>query len=362
MKKRSIIIVLVAMLFGYGESVACTSAIVAAAKSSEGVPLLWKHRDSNKWNCHIAYVQGEKYAYTALVSLDGYNTYCGINEKGFAVMNNATYNVPRPEKKKGKGSSAVVVMADILGNFATVEEFEAWLASPEGKQKHPTIYAVGDAKGVVAYFEAGQDYYKRYDEEVLDKGYDARGNFSFSGWDDKRGASVERYNIAMNQLRTKAKFAPHDFVEFSRNYQNISGGCVLDEPNRVVRDHTSINRITSAATTVMVCDVENPRMLVAVGHPAATMAVPVYVKAKHAIPQCVSGKAMLELGNEFRTKAYKNIAKGKDELDKDIIRKAVKINTKCEMPSQMPSNIDKFNAKIDKQFAKHAKKVRKVLK
>jgi predicted transcriptional regulator len=112
----------------------------------------------------------------------------------------------------------------------------------------------------------------------------------------------------------------------------------------------------------MVCDAANPRMLVAVGHPAAAMAVPVYVKAKQAIPQCVGGNAMLELGNEFRSKVYKNITKGEDELDKATIRKVVAIETKCEMPSLLPQNIAKFNAKIDKQFAKHAKKVRKVLK
>ncbi len=361
MKKIFSILIIFAILLGYGESVACTSAIVLSSRSSEGVPLLWKHRDSQSWNCHIAYVEGEKYGYTALVSLDGKHTYCGINEKGFAVMNNATYNVPRPEKK-GKGKSAVVVMADILGNFAKVAEFEAWLSSPDGKHKYPTIYAVGDATGVVSYFEVGQDYYKRYDEVVLEKGFDARGNFSFSGIESKRGANIERYHIAMKQLGEMGKMSPQDFITFSRNYQTLSGGCILDEPGGVVRDHSSINRYASAASTVMVCDAENPRMLVAVGHPAATMAVPVYVRAKQAIPECVGGEAMLELGNEFRDRAYKHITKGQDQLDKATIRKVVKVNTVCAMPRTMPQPIEKFNAMIDKMFAKHAKKVRKALK
>ena len=34
---------------------------------------------------------------------------------------------------------------------------------------------------------------------------------------------------------------------------------------------------------------------------------------------------------------------------------------KIVFPQQMPENIEVFNAKIDKQFAKHEKRVRKVL-
>ena len=102
-------------------------------------------------------------------------------------------------------------------------------------------------------------------------------------------------------------------------------------------------------------------MLVAVGHPAAAMAVPVYVKAKSAIPECVRGRAMLNLCNDFRTKTHKKLSKEECELDKSTIKKVVSIETLCDMPSEYPANIDKFNAKIDKLFAKHEKRVRKAL-
>lgn len=361
MKNLRLFLILFAVLALCGEGYACTSAIVSATKSSEGVPLLWKHRDASKWNCHIAYVEGGKYAYTALVSLNGKNTYCGINEKGFAVMNNATYNFPIPDKTF-KSKNAVRSMGDILSECATVEEFEAWLAKSNGKRSYATIYAVGDPSGAVAYFEVGQEYYKRYDVSERQEGFDVRGNFCFSGIEEKRGLSINRYNIAMNQMKERAMFTPHDFIDFSRNYMTMDGSCILDEPNSVVKAQTSIIRYSSAASSVMVCDAENPRMLVAVGHPAAAMAVPVYVKAKNAIPECVSGRAMLDLCNDFRTKTYKNSSKTQVEMNKPLIGKVVKIETTCKMPSEYPKNITKFNNKIDKLFAKHAKKVRKVLK
>ena len=361
MKNIGRLLMIIIALSVFGESNACTSAIVSAAKSSEGVPLLWKHRDSDQWDCHIEYVEGGKYAYTALVSLDGSRTYCGINEKGFAVMNNATYNVPIPDKTiKSKG--AVRLMGIILSKCATIDEFEEWLAKSNGKRGYATIYAAGDPSGAVAYFEVGQEYYKRYNVSERKEGFDVRANFSFSGLEEKRGLSVSRYHIAMNQMTGKSLFAPHDFVEYSRNHISQKGVCILDEPNKVEKTNSSICRYTSAATTIMVCDAANPRMLVAVGLPSAAMAVPVYVKAKQDIPKCVNGYAMLNLCNGFRAKTYNKISKTEVEMDKELISKVVKVNTVCEMPSEMPENIKKFNAQIDKKFAKHAKMVRKALK
>ena len=360
MKKLCIFLLAITLLALCGESYACTSAIVVASKSSEGVPMLWKHRDSNGWNCRVAYVEGGKYAYTALVSLNGKNTYCGINEKGFAVMNNATKNMPIPDKSI-KSASAVGLMGKILRSFATVDEFEAWLKSTNGKRSYGTMFAVGDITGAVAYFEVAQEFYKRYDA-VDNGGIDMRSNFCFAGDKKKRGPSVPRYHIAKNQLNGKESVTPHELIEFSRNYLNKGGVCALDNPKTEEIDSHTIARYTSAASAVMVCDARNPRMLVAVGHPSATMAVPVYVNAKRAIPECVSGRAMLDLGNEFRAKAYTKPQNGKYQLNKAVVSKVVAVNTKCEMPAEMPKEIDKFNAKVDKLFAKHAKKVRKAMR
>ena len=360
MKKLRIIIAVLIALVYCGEALACTSAIISATKSSEGVPLLWKHRDASTWNCRVAYVEGAKYGYTALVSLDDKYTYCGINEKGFAVLNTVTHNIAQTKKGTLKGS-AISLMGVILGECATVDEFEAWLAQSNRERKYVTNYAVGDPSGKAAYFEVSQDGYVRYDLEQRAEGFDVRANFSFSGDMVKRGPSVPRYEIAMAQMQSKTTYAPHDFLEFSRNYRNVEGGCVLDNPEKVVVDNSSIARYMASASAVMVCDEKNPRMLVAVGLSSASMGIPVYVKAKNAIPQCVSGTALLDLCNEVRAKTYKALTEETSELNKEMMSKVLTISTVCEMPSTYPDDIQAFNAKIDKAFEAHAKLIRRIV-
>ena len=65
---KKIVLVLVAVLALYGEGKACTSAIVAANRSSEGAALLWKHRDSQFANTRVDYIADGKYAFSAIVS------------------------------------------------------------------------------------------------------------------------------------------------------------------------------------------------------------------------------------------------------------------------------------------------------
>ena len=361
MKNLRVLFAFLLLIGLYGESQACTSAIITAAKSSEGVPMLWKHRDSKEWDCNVAYIQGERFAYTAVVSLSHHKTFCGINEKGFAVMNTVSSNISRVDPSI-KSPIAVELMGEILGKCGSVEEFEVWLKASNGKRSYVTNYAVGDSTGAVAYFEVSQMGYTRYDATEREEGFDVRSNFSFAG-DKPRGKSQMRYDVTMAQMKGKKLYTPYEFIDYSRNYLNNEGSCPLDKAGSSILDNSTIARFTSAASAVMVCDAENPRMLVCVGHPAAVMAVPVYVKAKSALPECVKGVEMLNLGNEFRTKTHKGDAKEieKMEYDKARIEQIVKINTVCKMPSVLPKCIEKFNAKIDKLFAKHATKVRKVL-
>ena len=102
-------------------------------------------------------------------------------------------------------------------------------------------------------------------------------------------------------------------------------------------------------------------MLVMNGHSVSSLAVPVYVKAKENIPECVHGNAMRLLSNDFRKKAYITVSKRK-LLNKELVSKVLKIRQpKIEMPSEMPSNIRTFNARIDDKFAKYEMRVRRVL-
>lgn len=98
------------------------------------------------------------------------------------------------------------------------------------------------------------------------------------------------------------------------------------------------------------------------GHSVSSIAIPVYVKAKRNIPQCLRGSAMRELSEDFRAKAYFKPADRISILNKELVRKVLNIKQpKIEMPREMPVDIHAFNARIDELYAKHEQKVRKIL-
>ena len=64
----------------------------------------------------------------------------------------------------------------------------------------------------------------------------------------------------------------------------------------------------------------------------------------------------------LRATAYTKKAKKKYQLNKEVVRAVLKVKKPVfEMPKQMPANIKKFNAKIDKGYNKYERKVRKVV-
>ena len=360
MKTLKTLLLLLATLLAYGEAAACTSALVSATRSSEGVPMLWKHRDSKKWDCKITHVEGGKYAYTALTSLDLRHTYSGINSVGFAVLNTVASNMSS-DKSLTNGPGAVALMGQILAECATVDEFEEFLRKSNGKRPYVTNYAAGDPSGALAYFEVWSTGYKRYDVSEREQGFDVRSNFAYCGDMENPGSSVGRYNITMRHMSQKKQYSPSDFIAYSRNFELNDGSNALAGPETFVCHDRTVPRYFSAGATIAICDKENPRMLVVVGHPVTGMAVPVYVNAKHNIPECVGGRASLDLSNEFRTKAYKEVEELKYEVNEPLVEALLKIEAKVQIPSKMPANIKRYNAAIDKSFAKHAAKIRKVM-
>ena len=360
MKTIGKLLLLLFALALFGESEACTSALVLASKSSEGAPLLWKHRDSSDWDCHVEYIEGGKYAYTALVSKDKRCTYCGINEEGFAILNTVSENLTKsPTIAAGPG--AIFNMAKALRECATVEEFEVWLKRSNGARPYVTNFAVGDASGALAYFEVWGESFKRYDVSEQKEGFDIRSNFSYAGNMVNPGPSVPRYEIAKRQMEKKLSHSPYDFYHYSRNFILRDGTKALDADGVFVCNDITIPRYMSVASAVMVCDKDNPRMLAMVGHPVVGVPVPVYVKAKSAIPECVGGRSALDLSEAFRAKAYKKVAELKYEVNEPLIKALLKYGAQYKMPKKLPSDIEKFNAKIDKFFLKHAQKVHAIL-
>ena len=353
------------------DSFACTSAIVAPHRSSEGVPLLWKHRDNAKYtNTRIEYIDDGKYAYTAVVpNTEKYNkgVYAGVNEMGLGVISTATKNLPEatPEEYKAceltrmKGG----VMWNALRRCTTIDELEELLKTTKRSRRSHSNFGVADATGAVAYFEVWDLGYRRYDvSESGNDGFDVRSNFSHAGDPKKIGSSKRRYDLIMREMAAhKGLFTPQDFIGYSRSYNSIKYGDVLKLENKYYCSNHTVPRASTVGSFVIVCDSKNPRMLVVNGHSVSGIAVPVYVKAKEQIPECIHGDAMRLLSNDFREKAYTTVGQ-KKLLNKELISRVLSIKQpKIEMPSEMPADIVAFNANIDKAFAKHEKRVRKVL-
>ena len=367
---KRILLTLLSIALLHGASLACTSAIVSAQRSSEGVPLLWKHRDNTQFiNTRVDYVTGGKYAYTAIVpNNENYSrgVYAGINEMGLAVITTATGHLPTatPEeykactltRKKGLSRRA-------LRECATVDEFEEMLRTCKRLRGFASNLGIADATGAVAYFEIWDLGYRRFDATDSPEGFDVRTNFSHEGNPRKKGASKRRYDLIMKEMREhKGNFTPQQLIDYSRSYNTLRYGNVLANDDRYICANHTVPRYSTVAAIVLVCDGKNPRMLVMNGHSASSLAVPVYVKAKHNIPQCVKGDAMRLLSNDFRAKAYYDIADNMHILNKDVVRKVLAIKQpKIVMPKGMPHDIVAFNERIDKLFAQYEKRVRKVL-
>jgi hypothetical protein len=362
---------LTALFLLCGEGYACTSAIVAAQRSSEGVPILWKHRDNSFDNTRIEYVDEYGYAYTAVTKNmegGGKYVYAGINEAGLGFITTATSNMPAATVEEYKACKRRRMRGGTTWNgltkCATVDEFEELLRKTKRGRKSKSNIGVADATGAVAYFEVWDLDYRRYDaNDSGNNGFDVRANFSHAGNPEKKGASERRYNLIMREMgKHKGDFTPQGLIGYSRSYNSIKYGNVLASEERYVCANHTVPRASTVGSFVVVCDGENPRMLAINGHSVSGLAVPVYVKAKRDIPQCVKGDAMRLLSNDFKAKAYVRESGKSRVLNKDLVRKVLRIKQpKIKMPQQLPSNIRVFNAEIDKKFAVYETKVRKVL-
>ncbi len=331
---------------------------------------MWKHRDNSFSNTRIDYVTGGKYAYTAVVpNTRRYNRglYAGINEVGLGVITTATNHLPvaTPEeweacpRKRVKGS----LSWRALRECATVDEFEEMLRNEKRARGFDSNLGIADATGAVAYFEIWDLGYRRYDADKREEGFDVRTNFSFVSDPKKWGGSKRRYDLIMREMGEHSEvFTPQQLIKYSRSYESVKYGDVLASNEQYIcRNHT-VPRASTVGAFVLVCDGKNPRMLVMNGHSVSSLAVPVYVHAKREIPRCVRGDAMRLLSNDFRAKAYVKVTDKKNVLNKSLVRRVLNIKQpKIDMPKELPSDIRAFNAKIDKAFAKHEKRVRKVL-
>lgn len=306
-----------ALLMAGVPALACTTAIVSAEASGTGRPMIWKQRDANAPFNTVAHLKGEKYAYTALLPSQKATSraYAGINEVGFAIANNLSYNL-RPDSL-GFDTNNGEMMAAALGCCRTVDEFIALLESKPAPRGVSANFTVIDAFGGAAYVEASDTSYVRYD--VPAGGYLFRTNYSLSG-DEGRGKGFARYSTmeelmarrAGKGLRPRRSFTPGFFMRLGRSFINVlaGGNALCCKHKGYLFEHDFIPRQSTTSSIVIEGVASGERadagvMWCAVGNTPCSYAIPVWVAAGKDIAAPVSGDAP---ASRFATEVQKSLS------------------------------------------------------
>jgi hypothetical protein len=290
----------------------CTTAVVAAAATPDGRPLLWKNRDIDEPNNKVILVTEGPIAAVAVTSVGtSSSVWMGVNAAGFCIENSNSEDL---EGTSGSGNGAF--MRQALASCSTVADFEALLVltNPTGRSTQAN-YGVIDASGGAAMFEVGNHTYRKYDaNDPTDAplGFIVRTNFAFTG--DGSGTGQVRYARAVDLL-TGAALAgtlTHAFLlrSAARDLKNnvvdpyplpYAGG-QDGRPAGFIRTVYSINRTTTRATTVFrgVLAGEDPRlttMWTILGEPVCSIALPVWPMAG-AVPPELDGPSTAAVCDE----------------------------------------------------------------
>lgn len=270
--KRIITYVAVCMsLFLPEKGSACTSAIISAEKNPYGRPILWKHRDTSAIDNKVEYVASKsgEYSYVALFNAsdkDLKEAWIGMNGKGFAVMNTASYNIKDDNVSAKKMDKEGIVMTKALKTCRTVDDFAHLLETLPRPMGVEANFGVIDATGNGAYFETNNHSFKRYDLKDAENGVLVRTNYSHSGRDNEGFGFVREANAChlLAPYIEKNAVTPEVLTEeLSRSfYHDMNKRDYAEGSDRWIIDQDFIPRFKSTATIAIegcrpVKDVDN---------------------------------------------------------------------------------------------------------
>lgn len=300
-KNRTIITVLV-LLAATLVAEACTSAIVSGKLTANGRPLLWKHRDTDDLNNRVERVRAHDglFEFVALFNASDAimeSAWQGFNEKGFAIMNTASYNIKDdnvPDKDMDKEG---ILMRHALERCVTVDDFERLLEQLPKPLGVEANFGVIDAQGNGAYFETNNYKWVRYDLKDEPTGILTRTNYSLSGREGE-GMGYIRHDNERELLRPyilNRNITPAVFTEvLSRTfYHSKLNKNYNDSGIEWVVDQDFIPRRSSSASVVIegVLPGESPSlttMWVALGYPPCAEVFAAWL-GDNGVPQVLQG-------------------------------------------------------------------------
>lgn len=307
MKKISRIITIVALsLLSFWQSAtACTSVILSGKVTKDGRPVILKNRDTRGLDNVIVEKQGEKYKFIAVVAAKDSlprSVWSGHNEKGFAIINTAAYNLNGNSKIGDERDG--VIMRRALEVCASLEDFEHLIDTISPRYSNSN-FGVIDANGGCAYYEVGVKQWKKFDANdptIAPYGYLIRTNHGYSG-DRNLDSGVERY-MAINKYMTQASFTNNiDAVHLLRTVPRILTHGLTninlydlepedDSQQKFFPFIDFIPRYLTASAQVIqgVKPGENPLLTISwtiIGSPLATVAIPLLITPSGKLPSVV---------------------------------------------------------------------------
>ena len=311
MKKLIVLLFILIQAGMLNEVSACTTFIISGKYTPDGRPILYKHRDTGTLDNALIYFTDGKYPYIGLVdaTADGTSTvWGGYNSTGFAIMNSAAYN-----NNIGDTTTLVdregIVMKLALQQCATLADFEKMLTELPKPLGVDANFGVIDASGGAAYYETGQQGFKKIDANdpaVAPFGYLIRTNHSFTGVTDK-GFGYIRYATAagvLNMATATNSIEPQYLINnISRNLThsltkvNLREGIPANNSQPDFRYFEDFIPRNITAAVIMVVgvkegeDAANTMMWTVLGFPLVTVAVPVWITSGEDLPRILSMKA-----------------------------------------------------------------------
>ncbi len=297
---------------------ACTTAIILGKYTTNGRPLLYKHRDAGFEQNKLMYFTDGKYNYIGLVnSVDsvGREVWAGTNSAGFSIMNSASYNL-KPEADTTKiADREGEIMKLALQQCANVKEFEQFLIDLPKPLGVEANFGVIDAEGGAAYFETNNFSFIKIDVNNIDtapNGYIIRTNYSETGDEDEgygyiRHAQAEDlFNDAKESKSFSAEFLAKNIsrcLRHSLTGEDLTAVEPLDESEQKFVHFEDFIPRNSSVTTVVIEGVAEGEsadlttMWTTLGFQLCSVSVPVWVAAGNNLPAILtadeSGEAPL---------------------------------------------------------------------
>ncbi len=266
-------------------SFSCTSVIISG-KVNGGIPVMFKHRDTDHIDNRMQWFQGERYDFIGLVNSDAGSdvreVWSGANSAGFCIMNTATYDLKDDDVPASMMDREGLVMFRALEVCATTADFEHMLDTLRRPMGVEANFGVIDAFGGAAYYEVNNHSWTKFDIDAEPEGYRVVTNFTRTGRKEDRHG-VDRYVKACSLMEglTKGE-SPVLHADLIRTISR-SGAPIL-------RDITSASLVFEGVPAGT--DPSSTVVWGCVGFPGTTPYIPMQVSDKDILPSFVkaSGK------------------------------------------------------------------------